>query len=240
MIAAAAGAGAGLVLLTETFSTGFAIDRARPRRARGRSVGAVPRRAGREHGVWVGGSCPEIAAGAPADDQRPSNTLRARRARRHDAPLPQDPSVLATAARSSTSAPATELVTVDVEGFRVSLFVCYDLRFADEFWQLAGRHRRLPRAGELAGEAPRCTGWRCCRRGRSRTRPTSSASTGSARATASPTRATAGSSTRSASCWRRRASTESILLADISADHVAQTRVALPLPPRPPLTAARG
>jgi predicted amidohydrolase len=32
----------------------------------------------------------------------------------------------------------TELVTVDVGGFRVSMFVCYDLRFADEFWQLAG------------------------------------------------------------------------------------------------------
>jgi predicted amidohydrolase len=28
-------------------------------------------------------------------------------------------------------------VTVDVEGVRVSLFVCYDLRFADEFWALA-------------------------------------------------------------------------------------------------------
>ena len=25
-------------------------------------------------------------------------------------------------------------VTVDVDGVRVSLFVCYDLRFADEFW----------------------------------------------------------------------------------------------------------
>ena len=28
-------------------------------------------------------------------------------------------------------------VTVDVEGVRSSLFVCYDLRFADEFWALA-------------------------------------------------------------------------------------------------------
>jgi len=30
-----------------------------------------------------------------------------------------------------------EFVTVEVEGLRVSLFVCYDLRFADEFWQRA-------------------------------------------------------------------------------------------------------
>ena len=28
-------------------------------------------------------------------------------------------------------------VTVDVDGVRCSLFVCYDLRFADEFWALA-------------------------------------------------------------------------------------------------------
>ena len=28
-------------------------------------------------------------------------------------------------------------MTVDVEGVRVSLFVCYDLRFADEFWAIA-------------------------------------------------------------------------------------------------------
>jgi len=33
--------------------------------------------------------------------------------------------------------PGHELVTVEVDGLRVSLFVCYDLRFADEFWQLA-------------------------------------------------------------------------------------------------------
>ena len=31
----------------------------------------------------------------------------------------------------------TSLVTFDVDGVRVSAFVCYDLRFADEFWALA-------------------------------------------------------------------------------------------------------
>jgi predicted amidohydrolase len=31
----------------------------------------------------------------------------------------------------------TEFVTVPVDDVRVSLFVCYDLRFADEFWTLA-------------------------------------------------------------------------------------------------------
>lgn len=34
-------------------------------------------------------------------------------------------------------AAGTEFVTVDVRGVRTSLFVCYDLRFADEFWDRA-------------------------------------------------------------------------------------------------------
>ena len=33
----------------------------------------------------------------------------------------------------------TEHVVVDVDDVRVALFVCYDLRFADEFWALAER-----------------------------------------------------------------------------------------------------
>jgi predicted GNAT family acetyltransferase len=34
-------------------------------------------------------------------------------------------------------APGTETVVVDFGGLRCALFVCYDLRFADEFWELA-------------------------------------------------------------------------------------------------------
>ncbi|MFM8381696.1 MAG: nitrilase-related carbon-nitrogen hydrolase, partial [Actinomycetota bacterium] len=33
--------------------------------------------------------------------------------------------------------PGAELVTVNIDGLQCSLFVCYDLRFADEFWQVA-------------------------------------------------------------------------------------------------------
>ena len=34
-------------------------------------------------------------------------------------------------------APGREFLQVDVEGIRCAFFVCYDLRFADEFWALA-------------------------------------------------------------------------------------------------------
>ncbi|HYH49741.1 MAG TPA: nitrilase-related carbon-nitrogen hydrolase, partial [Acidimicrobiia bacterium] len=36
-------------------------------------------------------------------------------------------------------AAGTRRITVDVEGIRVTPFVCYDLRFADEFWTEAQR-----------------------------------------------------------------------------------------------------
>jgi predicted amidohydrolase len=136
MIRAAAGAGAGLVLLTETFSTGFVVDDIDIGEPEGGPSSAFLLDQAREHGVWVGGSCPEIPPGAPADDQRPNNSF-----------------VLAgpdgTVHRYRKIHPfsfggeekhfraGSDLVTVDIEGLRVSMFVCYDLRFADEFWQLA-------------------------------------------------------------------------------------------------------
>ena len=70
------------------------VRHARHRRARGRSVGTVPLAQAAEHGVWVGGSCPEISPDAPADDQRPSNSFVLAGPERATAPVPEDPSVL--------------------------------------------------------------------------------------------------------------------------------------------------
>lgn len=137
MIRGAVTSGAGLVLLTETFSTGFGFgsDGFESEPTGGLSSQFLADRA-REHGVWVGGSCPEIHPDAPADDQRPSNCFvlagpdgtQHRYRKIHP---------FSHAGEEQHVRAGTELVTVDVEGFRVSMFVCYDLRFADEFWQLA-------------------------------------------------------------------------------------------------------
>ena len=135
MIRAAAGSGARLALLTETFSTGFVTDRAVGEPESGPSSQFIIEQAA-TNGLWVGGTCPEIPADAPADDQRPFNSF-----------------VLASpdgvVHRYRKIHPFTyggedqyfrggsELITVEIEGLRVSPLVCYDLRFADEFWQLA-------------------------------------------------------------------------------------------------------
>ena len=89
----------------------------------------------RAHGVWVCGSVPERrrrrrAAVEPA---------RARRARRHDPPL------RARSTRSRYGREHEHYAAGDELPHRrrsracaLSFFVCYDLRFADEFWALAG------------------------------------------------------------------------------------------------------
>jgi predicted amidohydrolase len=136
MVAAAAGAGAGLVVLAETFSTGFAVDDpdlAEPQD--GPSARFLAAQAA-EHGVWVGGSGPEVPPDAPDDDRRPYNsfvlagpdgtTHRYRKVH---------PFTYAGEERWFRA--GTERVTVDIGGVRVSPFVCYDLRFADEMWPLA-------------------------------------------------------------------------------------------------------
>jgi len=130
-IAGAVAAGAELVLLTETFSTGFSMTPGIGEPQGGPSARFLAERAA-EHGVWVGGTCPEIAEG-------------------HE--LPYNSFVLAgpdgTAHRYRKLHPFTHAgeherfrageqpVTVEVNGLRITPFVCYDLRFADVFWRAA-------------------------------------------------------------------------------------------------------
>ena len=95
MIDAAAAGGAGLVLLTETFSTGFSFDTPGIGEPEGGpSSKFLAEQAAHARACGSAGRAPRSRPDAPADDQRPSNVLRARRARRHRAPLPQDPPVL--------------------------------------------------------------------------------------------------------------------------------------------------
>ena len=123
------------------------------------------------HGVWVGGSCPEIASDAPADDQRPSNVfvLVAPDGTEHRY---RKIHPFSHADEERYVRAGTQFVTVDIDGLRCSLFVCYDLRFADEFWA-AGARRATPTSSSRTGRpSDASTGRRCCGPGRSRTRRT--------------------------------------------------------------------
>ena len=136
-IAGAVGAGAELVLLTETFSTGFgfgAPDLAIEHEGGPSSQFLADQAAG--HGVWVGGSCAEVRADNDPDDGRPSNSFVLAgpdgTVHRYRKVHP-----FSFAGEHEHVRAGDELITVEIGGVRVSMFVCYDLRFADEFWQLA-------------------------------------------------------------------------------------------------------
>jgi predicted amidohydrolase len=136
MITAAADGGARVVLLTETFSTGFSFDTPGIAEAEGGPSATFLQSMAAEHQVWVAGSCPEIAADAPARDQRASNVFvlagPGGEVHRYRKIHP-----FSHAGEEQFVRAGSEFVTVDLDGMRVSLFVCYDLRFADEFWSLA-------------------------------------------------------------------------------------------------------
>jgi predicted amidohydrolase len=130
-VARAVGAGAELVLLSETFSTGFSMTAGIGEPEGGPSAQFLQGQAA-EHGVWVGGTCPEIAA---------------------DGELPYNSFVLAgpdgTTHRYRKLHPFTHAgeherfragekpTSLEIGGLRITPFVCYDLRFADVFWDAA-------------------------------------------------------------------------------------------------------
>ena len=131
-IAAAATAGARMVVLTEMYATGFSMNTAKTAEPVGGPCGSFLIDHAREHDIWIAGSVAERPEGV----DRPYNTL-----------------ILAgpdgTVHRYRKLHPFTYsdehehfsagdgFVTVAVDDLRATLFVCYDLRFADEFWTTA-------------------------------------------------------------------------------------------------------
>jgi predicted amidohydrolase len=135
MVADAAGAGARLVLLTEMFSFGFGMETADAAEAPDGPSAHFLREQAHSHECWVGASLPVLDEHAHRD-HKPRNrfVLAAPDGTTHhyDKIHP-----FSYAHEHEYFGSGTETVVIDVDGLRVALFVCYDLRFADEFWALA-------------------------------------------------------------------------------------------------------
>jgi predicted amidohydrolase len=133
LIDQAAAEGARLVVLSEMYSTGFSMKTDRTAEpVDGPSAQFLVEQAAM-HGVWVCASVPERVDSA----EHPFNQLvlaapdgsTSRYAKIHPFTYGRE--------HDHYSA-GNEFLTVEIEGTRCSFFVCYDLRFADEFWALAG------------------------------------------------------------------------------------------------------
>ncbi len=142
LVAGAAGTGARLVVLTEMFSSGFSMNTDVVAEEPDGPSATFLHQAATTHGVWT---CASIPMRHPEFDHgdstrphstRPYNTLclvspngEVHHYRKiHPFTYSTEP--------EHYDAGATFL-TVDVEGLRVTTFICYDLRFADEFWACA-------------------------------------------------------------------------------------------------------
>jgi predicted amidohydrolase len=131
-IAEAADDGARLVALTEMFATGFSMDTERLAEAPdGPSVTFLLEQA-QAHDIWVCGSIAERTPGYARATNRfvlagPDGTTE-RYSKIHPFTYGGEP--------NHYDAGSTIEHWV-VDGVRITPFVCYDLRFADEFWQVA-------------------------------------------------------------------------------------------------------
>ena len=130
MIAKAAADGARLILLSEMFSTGFSMATdVVAEQADGPSVEFLRQEAA-EHHVWVGSSVPVYAGAKPVNQftlAGPGGELHTY-AKIHP---------FSYGGETDHYGAGTTTTTVEIEGVRTTLFVCYDLRFADVFWTAA-------------------------------------------------------------------------------------------------------
>ena len=132
LIADAAAVGAQFVVLTEMFSTGFVVDRDDIGEPLGGPSSQFLSTMAKEHNVWIAGSCPEISD----DDVRPFNSLVV--ASPHGIENRYNkihPFTYGGEHNHFRAGDSHQSVTA--HGVRISLSVCYDLRFADEYWAQA-------------------------------------------------------------------------------------------------------
>lgn len=121
-----------LVVLSEMFAVGFSMNV---------EVTAEPvdgpttqwlRRQAREHDTWIGGTVPILVD----DEPRPFNTfvLAGPAGELHSY---RKIHPFTYGGETGAFAAGTDIVTIEIDGVRVTPFICYDLRFADVFWEAA-------------------------------------------------------------------------------------------------------
>jgi len=125
------GDGAGVVVLTEMFATGFSMRPDRIAEDEGGPVEQFLLAQAAQHGVYVVASIAQRDTGGSYRNNcvlAGPEGLCARYPKIHP---------FSYAREHEFYAAGDKHVVADVAGLRVALFVCYDLRFADEFWVLA-------------------------------------------------------------------------------------------------------
>ena len=131
LVAEAAENGSRLIVLTEMFATGFSMRPERIAEDEGGPSETFLIDLAREHNAYLIAS---IAQRGTDGNYRNNAIVAAPDASVHRY-AKIHPFSFAREHEHYTA--GTEFLTVDIDGIATSVFVCYDLRFADEFWQRA-------------------------------------------------------------------------------------------------------
>lgn len=124
--------GAELFVLPEMYSVGFSMEAERIAEPEDGPSTRFLQELAREHGMWTCGSVPV----RPEGEKLPYNTLVFAAP---DGSLERYRKLhpFTYAKEHEHYGAGTRIVTLDIAGVRVTPFICYDLRFADEFWNAA-------------------------------------------------------------------------------------------------------
>jgi predicted amidohydrolase len=131
MIAEAAAAHARVIVLTEMFATGFSMSPERIAEDEGGPSEQFLIDHARQHDAWLVASIAQRGA----DGRYRNNAVVAGpdgSTRRYSKIHP-----FSYAHEDEHYAAGTKHLTVDIDGLRTTVFICYDLRFSDEFWERA-------------------------------------------------------------------------------------------------------
>lgn len=140
VVAAAAAGGARLVVLPEMFAVGFSMRTEVTAEPEDGPTVTWMREQAAAHGLWLLGTVPERRD----DDPRPRNCCHVVSPAGETVARYDKVHRFSYAGEDEHVAPQQlpadgELVTVEVEGVRITPIICYDLRFADLTWGAAER-----------------------------------------------------------------------------------------------------
>lgn len=128
MIASAAAGGARLVVLSEMFATGFSMEPERVAEDEGGPTETFLLEQARAHGITLIASIAQRGH----DGLHRNNAVIAQASGEVQRYAKIHP--FGFAGEDAVYTAGSEFCTVTIDGLRVTVFVCYDLRFADEFW----------------------------------------------------------------------------------------------------------
>ena len=131
-IEAAAADGAGLVVLSEMWSTGFSMKSQEIAEAPDGPTATFMHAVAEESGAWIAGSFPEHTTGHELPTNRLLLAGPSGEDHRYSKVHP-----FSYAGEDEHYSPGPGTITVDIDGLRVTPLICYDLRFTDLFWDNA-------------------------------------------------------------------------------------------------------